>query len=105
MKRPVCEYEKFGENKCNKNATHMVGLIHNDRFVLTCESHRESWQRRGNGWFIARLEGFCGNADNVLNDTLIDNNAVLEARRAGELSQAYDYQRKKLMTLMSNIDE
>ena len=89
------------DNACKAKATHIVGFIHNDRFVLSCEAHAEDWQHRGNGWWIAKLQGFSGNLDNMIADVLADNQRIGEARRAGELRTAYEYQLKR----MRRIDE
>jgi hypothetical protein len=77
----------------------MAGFVHNDRFVLTCENHSQDWRRRGNGWWVAKLEGFCGNWDNAISDILVDNQKIGEARRAGELRLAYEYQLERMKAL------
>jgi hypothetical protein len=67
----------------------MVGFIHNDRFLLSCEAHAESWQHRCHGWWVAKLQGFSGDWDNMIEDMIADNQRSAEARRA------YEYQLKR----------
>ena len=92
MKRPTCEWQKFSEDRCHNPATHTVTFVHNDRSVLSCENHAQDWHHRGSGWWVARLEGFCGSWENAIEDTLKDNQRIGEARRAGELAKAWQYQ-------------